>query len=109
MSSLHPARREFLQLLSGSFGAAWLTANWPAILSATEHAHQAAKAPNPTLEVLTADQARELEALTACIFPSDETAGAREAGVVYFIDRALKTFFKDAWIRVPGVTGWRET
>src|SRR5437016_11109722 len=26
------------------------------------------------------------------IFPSDETPGAHEAGVVYFIDRALTTF-----------------
>jgi gluconate 2-dehydrogenase gamma chain len=29
------------------------------------------------------------------IIPSDETPGAREAGVVYFIDRALSTFAKD--------------
>ena len=47
------------------------------------------------LEVFTADQAREVEALASCIIPSDAAAGAREAGVVYFIDRALKTFFSD--------------
>jgi Gluconate 2-dehydrogenase subunit 3 len=96
MNSFDSARREFLQLLGGTASAAWLTANWPALVSAAEHAHQAAKSEHPALEVFTADQAREIEALAACIIPSDETAGAREAGVVYFIDRALKTFFSDA-------------
>jgi Gluconate 2-dehydrogenase subunit 3 len=96
MNSFHPARREFLQLLGGTASAAWLTANWPALVSAAEHAHQAAKSDHPALEVFTADQAREVEALSACIIPSGETAGAREAGVVYFIDRALKTFFSEA-------------
>ncbi|HXH67710.1 MAG TPA: gluconate 2-dehydrogenase subunit 3 family protein [Candidatus Limnocylindrales bacterium] len=96
MNSFNSARRDFLQLLGGTASATWLTANWPALVSAAEHAHQAAKAGNPSLEVFTADQAREVEALTACIIPSDQTPGAREAGVVYFIDRALKTFFSEA-------------
>ncbi len=96
MNSFHSARRDFLQLLGGTASAAWLTANWPSLVSAAEHAHQAAKSDHPTLEVFTADQAREVEALAACVIPSDATAGAREAGVVYFIDRALKTFFSEA-------------
>jgi gluconate 2-dehydrogenase gamma chain len=96
MNSFHPARRDFLQLLGGTASAAWLTANWPALVSAAEHARQAAKSEHPALEVFTVDQGREVEALCACIIPSDATAGAREAGVVYFIDRALKTFFSDA-------------
>src|SRR6202047_2620516 len=96
MNSFHPARRDFLQLLGGTVSAAWLTGNWPALVSAAEHAHQAAKSDHPALEVFTADQAREIEALAACIIPSGETPGAREAGVVYFIDRALKSFFSDA-------------
>ena len=95
MTSFDSARRDFLQLLGGTASAAWLTANWPALVSAAEHAHQAAKSDRPALEVFTPDQAREVEALCACIIPSDATAGAREAGVVYFIDRALKTFFSD--------------
>jgi len=96
MNSFHSARRDFLQLLGGTASAAWLTANWPALVSAAEHAHQAAKSDHPALEVFTADQAREVEALAACIIPTTDTPGAREAGVVYFIDRALKTFFSDA-------------
>jgi gluconate 2-dehydrogenase gamma chain len=96
MNSFHPARRDFLQLLGGTASAVWLTANWPALISAAEHAHMAAKSDHPELEVFTSDQAREVEALSGCIIPSGETPGAREAGVVYFIDRALKTFFSDA-------------
>lgn len=37
-----------------------------------------------------------MEAITARIIPSDETPGAREAGVIYFIDRALVTFASDS-------------
>ena len=33
--------------------------------------------------------AREIEALAAQIIPTDDSPGAREAGVIYFIDRAL--------------------
>ena len=96
MSSFQSARRDFLRLLPGSVGAAWLAAHWPALLSAAEHAHQAAKSANAALEVFTADQARELDALTSRIIPTDDVAGAHEAGVVYFIDRALKTFAGDS-------------
>jgi len=95
MNSSSSARRDFLQLLSGTFGAAWVTANWPALVSAAEHAHQAVKSGKTALEVLTQEQARELDALTACIIPTDATPGAREAGVLYFIDHALKTFASD--------------
>ena len=96
MSALQPARREFLHLLSGSVGAAWLTVHWPALVSAAEHAHEAAESENPKLQVLTADQARELDAITSRLIPTDDVAGAHEAGVVYFIDRVLKTFASDA-------------
>jgi len=96
MNSFDSARRDFLQLLGGTAGAAWLTAQWPAIVSAAQHAHDAAKAPQPTtFEVLTPDEAHELDAITACMIPTTDTPGAREAGVVYFIDRALKTFARE--------------
>src|SRR5260370_7660385 len=90
MNSFHPARRDFLQLLGGAASAAWLTANWPALVSAAEHAHRAAKSEHPALEVFTADQAREVEALCACIIPSDATAGPRDAVLVYFTAPPLK-------------------
>jgi hypothetical protein len=96
MSSFQPPRREFLQILSGTAGAAWLAANWPALLSAAEHARQAAKSSDAKLEVFTPEQAREVDALTSRLIPTDDAPGAHEAGVVYFIDRALKTFASDS-------------
>jgi gluconate 2-dehydrogenase gamma chain len=66
------------------------------IADAQNHAHEAAQsgAP-PRLEVLNAAVASEVEALTAQIIPSGDSPGAREAGVIYFIDRALATFEAD--------------
>jgi gluconate 2-dehydrogenase gamma chain len=43
--------------------------------------------------LLGAADAADVEALTSQIVPSDDTPGAREAGVTYFIDRALGSFF----------------
>jgi gluconate 2-dehydrogenase gamma chain len=42
---------------------------------------------------LTASEAADVEAVAAQIIPTDDSPGAREAGVVHFIDRALGTFF----------------
>lgn len=42
--------------------------------------------------VLTGSEAAEVEALTSLIVPSDETGpGAREAGVVWFVDAAVSS------------------
>jgi gluconate 2-dehydrogenase gamma chain len=90
------ARREFLLRTGGAAAAVWAGAHWPSILSAAQHAHQAAKTGAAGhLEVLTAEQARNVEAIASQIIPTDELPGAREAGVVFFIDRALKTFAAD--------------
>ena len=64
------------------------------MVAAAQHAHQAAAA-GQTFEVLTPEQAKEVEAIAARLIPTDELPGATEAGVVYFIDRALKTFASD--------------
>jgi gluconate 2-dehydrogenase gamma chain len=97
MTLPNPPRRNFLQQLGGAAGAAWMASQWPAIVAASEHAHRAAASALPlAFEVLTPEQAREVEALTSCIIPSDELPGAKEAGVVYFIDYALKTFAAEA-------------
>jgi len=76
--------------------AAWISANWPALLSAATHGHNAAKtATPPKFEFFTPEEAAEIEAITARLIPTDDTPGAREAGVVYFIDRGLTTFWAD--------------
>jgi gluconate 2-dehydrogenase gamma chain len=86
-----PMRRKTLRGL----GAAGASLAFGAQLARAAHeAHAAANAGGPMNYTLLgpADSA-DLEALTAQIVPSDETPGAREAGVTYFIDRALGSFF----------------
>ena len=86
-------RRNFLLRAGTGLSAAWVSANWPPILSAATHAQRAANAATPAkFEFFTPEQAAEIDAITARIIPTDETPGAREAGVVYFIDRGLTTF-----------------
>ena len=90
------SRRNFLQLGCSSVTTVWLSAHWPALLSAAQHARESAQsAAPPKLEFFTPEQAAEIDAITARIIPTDETPGAHEAGVVYFIDRALTTFAAD--------------
>ena len=90
------SRRDFLSRGSAAVSAVWLSAHWPAIVAAAEHAHQAAKSSAPRkFQFFTPEEAVEIDDISARIIPSDETPGAREAGVVYFIDRALTTFAVD--------------
>ena len=90
------SRRNFLARTGGAVSAVWLSTHWPALIAAAEHAHQAAKSSAPPkFQFFSPEQAIEIESITARIIPSDETPGAREAGVVYFIDRALITFATD--------------
>jgi gluconate 2-dehydrogenase gamma chain len=96
MKSTLEARRDFLLQAGGLAGTAWISAQWPAVLAAAQHSHQALKAKgSQVFEVLTPDQAKQIDAISSQIIPSDELPGAHEAGVVYFIDRALKTFASD--------------
>jgi len=90
------SRRTFLLRAGTGISAAWISANWPALLSAARHAHDAAQAAKPPkLEFFTPEQATEIDAISARIIPTDELFGAREAGVLYFIDRGLATFSAD--------------
>lgn len=93
-------RRGFLEGLGAtSLGAAWFATHAQAIAAATQHAHAsmasaAVGGPPPQLTTLSADEARDIDAFTAQIVPSDDDGpGAHEAGVVYFIDRAFGSFF----------------
>lgn len=90
------SRRRFLSHGISGLSSAWITAHWPAVLSAADHAHRAAQsATPPKFEFFSPEQAAEIDAIAARIIPTDGTPGAREAGVVYFIDRALITFASD--------------
>lgn len=66
------------------------------IAAAQQHVHEAIQSGGPAkLEVLETGMAAEVDVLTSQIIPSGDGPGAREAGVVYFIDRALATFEAD--------------
>ena len=84
------SRRTFLLKSVSASTAAWMAANWPAQVAAAEKAQAMGG-----FTYFTRDQAREIDAMAAQIYPSDSTPGAREAQVVYFIDLALVTFAQD--------------
>jgi gluconate 2-dehydrogenase gamma chain len=96
MSDGQVSRRRWLAASPLGVGSAFLALHWPDILSAQEHAHEAMRsAGSAAFSILSAEEAREIEALTSQIIPTDSSPGAREAGVIYFIDRALTTFDAD--------------
>ena len=66
---------------------------WTEIAEAATHLHAAAQAGVARkLSFLSASEAADVEAIAAQIIPTDDSPGAREAGVVSFIDLALATF-----------------
>lgn len=88
------SRRRFLSHAGRGITAAWAAAHWPEMLAAATHARQAAAQSTGAykFEFFVPEEAVEVEAIAARIIPTDDTPGAREAGVIYFIDRALVTF-----------------
>ena len=96
MNNEDTSRRLFLLKSLTGISSAWLALRLPEIVGAQEHAHRAAQSVPPReFEYLTPEQATEIEAVAAQIIPTDDTPGAREGRVIYFIDRALMTFDKD--------------
>ena len=93
MSTHKKSRRSFLIGSASGVGAAWLAANYTGIVAAQKYV-QASAASGQTrgFAFFTPEQAVEIEAMAAQIIPTDHTAGAREARVIHFIDRALVTF-----------------
>jgi gluconate 2-dehydrogenase gamma chain len=87
------SRRAFLRAAAAA-GVAWAAADLVEIEEALAWAaRQAGTGGAAGLRALTRAQADALDALTSRILPSvDGRPGAHEAGVVYFIDRALATF-----------------
>src|SRR5271154_5947318 len=77
------------------------------VAAAQQHAHEAVQSASPpTFQTLDPATATEIDAITSQIIPSTDGPGAREAGVVYFIDRALSTF--DGHLRDAYRTGMAE-
>jgi gluconate 2-dehydrogenase gamma chain len=96
MNQPQESRRNFLLTGGVALTSGWLAANWPGIAAAAEHAAHVASATEPvSFGFFSAADAADVEAFSAQIIPSGATPGAREARAVYFIDRALGTFFAE--------------
>lgn len=86
-------RRAFVSSIASGIAAVWLAARPEELRAAALYA---ARTPHTApFENLTAEQAHELDAISAAIIPTDDTPGAREANVVRFVDRSLSTFAKN--------------
>jgi gluconate 2-dehydrogenase gamma chain len=92
MSNLED-RRAFLRAAAAA-GAAWAAGDLLQVEAALAWAAQQVQTgASGNLEAFTRPEAEVVDALTSRILPSvDGRPGAREAGVLYFIDRALTTF-----------------
>jgi len=88
--TVNDSRRNFLLRSFSAGAAAWLAATWPAEVAAAEAAQKMG-----AFTYFTPEQAREIDAMAAQIYPTTDTPGAREAQVIYFIDLALVTFAQD--------------
>ena len=85
-------RRSFLQGTGGVVASTMIRAGVPA-LAAVSQAACTARDTGASFETITNDEATEIIALAARILPTTDTPGATEAGVVYFFDKALGSFF----------------
>ena len=93
MDKAAQSRRDFLTNAGSALGVAWAAANWPAIASAHTHAVTAvADNGSAAFGFLSAEEARDVDAIASQIIPTDASPGAHEAGTVYFIDRSLQTW-----------------
>ncbi len=79
--------------MGGTLGASCLALNWSEIAAAASQAANDHASGLHGTKFLTAAEAADVEAICAQIIPTDSTPGAREAGVLVFVDRALASFF----------------
>jgi hypothetical protein len=89
------SRRDFLKSSGSALGISLAALNMPLILTACERAQTQLQADAP-YENITLEQAVELGAIGDQIIPEDETPGATQTGVVYFMDAAFGGFMAGA-------------
>jgi gluconate 2-dehydrogenase gamma chain len=93
MNTATLSRRSLLQAIAATMATVAAPFGWTELGPALDHAHAAGQTGGDAkISFLSAAEAADIEAVAAQIIPTDDTPGAREAGVVYFIDRALATF-----------------
>jgi gluconate 2-dehydrogenase gamma chain len=84
------SRRHFVGAVATGIAATWISGAWRGTVAG---ASGAAVVAGP--RSLAPAAARDLDAITALVIPTDDTPGAREAHVVDFIERGLSTFAAD--------------
>ncbi len=90
MNEIQLSRRAFLRQTGIAARNSLIVLSLPVIMSSSAAASEA-MLDNSAFKVLGSDEAREFAAIAARIIPTDETPGATEAGVIYFIDNVLGT------------------
>jgi hypothetical protein len=96
------SRRKFLAgsgSMAALVGSPLLRAGMPGLVALSASACTA-RDKAAQFEVLTAPEARELEAIAARILPTTDTPGAREAGVIWFMDMSFGSIMKEGLDRV---------
>ena len=91
MENVNLSRRTLMHAIAGIVATAVTPLGWGELVHAIDVAHAAEQ--EGKLSFLTAAEAADIEAVAAQIVPTDDSPGAREAGVVYFFDRALGSFY----------------
>jgi len=86
------SRRLFLKQGALGLGGAAILSLVPEALHAAHLEADAAAAAGEKFAVFSPEEAADVKAFAAQIFPTDETPGANEANVVYFIDRVLDKY-----------------
>jgi len=94
MEKNNEGRRAFLAQTGKLAGSGWLALNAPMLLALGQEADEHRSAGNGW-EHMTAREARTFAAVVDQIIPPDDLPGAADAGVVWFIDRALGGFAAD--------------
>ncbi len=93
MESANLSRRSLLQAIAAIIASAATPLGWTEVAQAMDAHSAPLTGADEKLAFFSASDASDVEAVAAQIVPTDDSPGAREAGAVYFIDRALSTFF----------------
>jgi gluconate 2-dehydrogenase gamma chain len=91
MTHYDSSRRNFLQQSATVVGASWARVVLPGLAAISQAACTANEEKTP-FAVLQPEEATEFEAIVARIIPTTDSPGAREAGVIHFLDQTFGTF-----------------
>lgn len=96
-----PSRREFLAGSTHAAAGAWILRSLPLLAAIQACASEAEEAGAAWL-TFTEREAADFDAFSARVVPTDDTPGAREAGVLRFADQALGGHFAELLPIVQG-------